>query len=242
MALPKLDVPIYETVLPSGKTLSFRPFLVKEEKILLMASQSKDETTMLNAIVQILNNCVVDKIRVTDLPVYDVEYLFLQLRAKSVGELVELKYQCSNEVANGEICRAKSDYTVNLTELKPTLSPDRQSKIQLTDQIGIMVRDPKFGLFNKLKNKNSDDAAETLGVILEDCIEAIYDATTVYYTKDVPKEELKEFIDSLNPSQEKLIRDFFASMPKIEHELQFHCPKCQYEEKILLQGLHDFFL
>lgn len=241
MALPKLDVPIYDTTLPSGKRISFRPFLVKEEKILLMASQAKDEEAILSGIIQILNNCVTDKIKVTDLPVYDVEFLFLQLRAKSVGEIIELRYQCANKLESGEPCRMKSDYTINLMDIKPTVDPNRNNKVQLTDKIGVTLQDPKFGLFNKFKNKTSDNVGEVVNLIMEDCIQSVYDTNNVYYAKDTPKEELKEFVDSLNPNQEKLIQAYFKTMPKIEYPLNFHCPKCQHEEVIMLQGLKDFF-
>lgn len=241
MALPKLDVPVYETTLPSGKTISFRPFLVKEEKILLMAAQSKDESTIIKGIVQILTNCVVDKINVTDLPVFDVEYLFLQLRARSVGEIVDLKYQCNKKDESGTVCSAPSEYKINLLEIKPTKYDSAENIIKLTDTVGLTLRPPKFSLMNKLNGMKEDNLSLLIDTIIDDCIDSIYDKDTVYYTKDVTKEELRQFIDSLSSSQEKKIQEYFSKLPKITYNLDFHCPKCHYEEKIVLEGLSNFF-
>lgn len=241
MALPKLDVPIYETTLPSGKTISFRPFLVKEEKILLMAAQSKDEATVIKSIIQILTNCVVDKVHVTDLPVFDVEYLFLQLRARSVGEMVDLKYKCNNKDASDVVCGTQSEYHVNLLEIRPSKYDASNSVIKLTDTVGLTLRPPKFSLMNRLNSLKDDNVGAFIDTIIDDCIESIYDQDTVHYVKDVSKEELRQFIDSLNTSQERKIQEYFAQLPKITYELNFKCPKCAHEEKVLLEGLSNFF-
>ena len=241
MPLPKLDVPIYEVTLPSGKTVSFRPFLVKEEKILLMAAQSKDEQTTLKAIIQILSNCVVDDIKVTDLPVYDIEYLFLNLRARSVGEVVDLRYRCNKKDDEGKVCGTLSEYQVNVLEIKPTVNPDHKATIQLTPKVGITLRPPKFDLFNKLQTNKTQDLGAMMTSVLEECIESIFDATDVYYSKDIPKEELRQFIDSLSPAQEKLINQYFETMPKIQYALKFACPKCGHQEEIVLEGINNFF-
>lgn len=241
MALPKLDVPIYETTLPSGTKVSFRPFLVKEEKILLMAAQSKDEATILKAIIQILTNCILDSIKVTDLPIYDIEYLFLQLRARSVGEVVDLRYRCNKKDDTGKACGTLSEYQINVLDIKPILNPDHIGRIQLTPQVGINLRPPKFDLFSKFQNQKVDDAGLLLMTMLEECIESIFDQENVYYTKDIPKEELRQFVDSINPAQEKLINRYFETMPKIAHMLRFNCPKCGHQEDIKLEGVSNFF-
>lgn len=241
MALPKLDVPVYETTLPSGKTISFRPFLVKEEKILLMAAQSKDEATIIKSIIQILTNCVVDKITVTDLPVFDVEYLFLQLRARSVGEVVDLKYQCNKKDESDNICKTPSEYKINLLDIKPSKYDTTNNVIALTDTVGITLRPPKFSLMNRLNGLKEENVTSIIDTIIDDCIESIYDKETVYYAKDTPKEELRQFIDSLNTAQERKIQEYFATLPKITYQLDFRCPKCHHEERVLLEGLSNFF-
>ncbi|MBM3418219.1 MAG: hypothetical protein FJY17_04775 [Bacteroidetes bacterium] len=241
MTLPKLDVPIYETTLPSGTKVSFRPFLVKEEKILLMAAQSKDDAAVLKAIIQILTNCVQESIKITALPIYDIEFLFLQLRARSVGEIVDLRYRCNKKDETGKSCGTSSEYQINMLEIQPTKNPLHNNKIQLTPQIGVILRPPKFDLVNKFDKQKDHNAAEFLITMLEDCIESIFDQDTVYYTKDVPKEEVQQFVDSLNPAQQKLISQYFETMPKITYTLHFSCPKCGHKEDIVLQGINHFF-
>lgn len=241
MALPKIDVPIYETELPSGKKISFRPFLVKEEKILLMAAQAKDEKAIVPAVLQILNNCVIDGTDVKSLPVFDVEYLFLQLRARSVGEIVELRYRCNNTLDDGKVCNTVSEYTVNLLDVKPTKNPNNSNVIDLGNQMGIVLRPPRMNLFTSFDQLKQQDINFIYDLLLTECIESIYDKDTIYYVKDTPKEEVKQFIESLTSVHQQKINDYFSTLPKIQHTIEFACKKCQHQEHIVIEGVNSFF-
>lgn len=242
MALPKIQVPIYETELPSGKKISFRPFLVKEEKILLMASQAKDEKSILPSILQILHNCVVDGTDVKSLPVFDVEYLFLQLRARSVGEMVELRYKCNNTTEDGKVCNTASEYEINLLDVKPTKDPNNNHIIDLGNQMGMTLRPPRMNLFTSYDQSKMQDINFIYDTLLIDCIESIYDKDSVYYIKDTPKEEVKQFIESLTTTHQQKINEYFTTLPKIQHTIHFSCEKCHHQEDIVVEGVNNFFL
>jgi hypothetical protein len=242
--LPKLDVPIYELKLISnGKIVKFRPFLVKEQKIFLMASQSEDAKEVIDAIKQVLSNCVVDDTDVTSLPVFDLEFLFLNLRAKSVGENVELNYVCNNLVKNEkdgeeeEACGGKIKLNVNLMEVDTIKNPEHTNKIMLTDKLGLMMKYPSFDIIKKLNIQNE---SELLKVIIS-CIDYIFDENEIYYAKDTTEEELTDFIESMQQSDVQKIQKFFETMPKISKNVEFKCKKCGYEEKITIEGIQNFF-
>ena len=243
MALPKLDVPIFTLELPlTKKKIRYRPFLVKEEKILLIAMESDDENSVMNSIVQILNNCCLDDIDIDELPVTDVEYFFLKLRARSVGEIVDLNYKCNNIVKNetGEESRCDNPVKlqVNVLEIEPTFNPEHTNKIELTEKLGIVMRYPNFKLIDKIKAKN--DVDQILQTIIN-CVEYIYDEETIYYKKDISNEELAEFIDNLTQKQFEKLQNFFETLPSLKKEVDFKCGKCGYEEKIEIEGIQNFF-
>lgn len=241
--LPKLDVPIYEASLPlSGKQIQFRPFLVKEEKILLMAMESKDEDASILAIKQIINNCVLSDIDVEDLPITDLEFLFLTLRARSIGEVLDLQYKCNNKVKNetGEEveCGNHVKVEVNLLEIKPEIPENHNKKIELSKTMGMVMRYPSFKTMTKT---TSTDEVQKLMDVLVDCIDYIYDANDIFYSKDVPRKELIEFVEGLTREQFSNVQSFFESFPKIKKAVNFKCPKCGYDEEIFLEGLQSFF-
>ena len=242
--LPKIDVPIYETKLIStGKTVKFRPFLVKEQKLFLMASQSDDTKDMINAIKQVINNCVLEEIDVDSLATFDLEYLFLQLRARSVNEVVNLKYNCNNKITKDDKeteCGSVVDFNLNLLEIEPTKNPKHQNKIEITNELGLMMKYPTFNMMDKV-NMEESDLSKIIDVIIG-CIEYIYDKDNVYYAKDSTHEELVEFIESLKQSDLEKIQEFFITLPKMEKELHFKCTKCGYEEDIKVEGIQNFFV
>jgi len=239
--LPKIDVPIYEVTLPLlKKKVKIRPFLVKEEKILLMAIEAKDEESVLLAIKQIINNCSINELDFDELPLTDLEYLFLQLRARSIGENVELKYQCNNIVGeNEERCGSLIKLEFNVLEIEPTFDENHQKKIQLTPNLGVMMRYPDFKIIEKVKGLNE---SEVIMKTLINCIDYIYDNENVYYTKDVPEKEVEEFVDSLTKEQFEKIQQFFETLPKLIKNVNFKCNKCNYEEEIVLEGIQSFFV
>lgn len=244
MALPKIDVPIYTVDLPlSKKKVRYRPFLVKEEKILLMAAESKDEKTVVDSIKQIINNCCLDEIDVEKMPVLDVEFFFLHLRSRSVSEVVDLQYKCNNKVKDekGEEkdCGNVVKLSVNVLEIQPEINPKHTNKIQLTDKLGIVMKYPNFKM---LENIQDGSDVEKIIRIVSNCIDYIYDEENIYYKKDITDQELNEFIDGMNKEQFTKIQEFFETIPKIKKDVEFKCSKCGYDEKITIEGLQNFFV
>jgi hypothetical protein len=245
MSLPKIDVPIYEVELPlSKKVVKIRPFLVKEEKILMMALESDDDDAILFAIKQIANNCCIESIDIEEMPIIDLEFLFLQLRARSVGEIIDLQYVCNNNVIDEETKDEKKCGNIvklefNALEIKPEVDEPHDKKIQITDKLGVVMKYPDFKLAEKIKNLNE---TETIVKTIVNCIDYIYDEENIYYSKDVKEIELENFIDSLTSEQFKKIEKFFETIPKISKELDFKCNRCGYEEKVFLDGIQSFFV
>ena len=237
--LPKLDVPMYSVnLISTGKPVRFRPFLVKEQKLFLMASESNDSNEMITVIRQVLKNCVLDDIDIDSLPTFDLEYLFMNLRARSVEEVVNLRYKCKNTVDDVK-CNGVVEFDVNLLEIEPTKNPKHQNKVQLTDKLGIAFKYPTFEMLQKYEKLNEN---ELMMKILIDCIDYIYDEDQVYYAKDTPVKELEEFVDNLQQKDLEKFKDFFDTMPEIKKEVHFKCPKCSYEEDMTIKGMQSFFV
>lgn len=242
--LPKIDVPLYEITLPlSGKKIKIRPFLVKEEKILLMAMETDDDDAVLLAIKQIVTNCCIGEIDVDELPILDLEYIFLQLRARSIGEIIDLQYRCNNNVRveeNGEPkkCGHIIKLSFNALEIQPEVDEKHDKKIQLTQKLGLVMKYPDFKIIENVKNLKETEAI-TRTII--GCIDYIYDDESVYYAKDTSVEELIDFVDSLTAEQFSKLQDFFDTIPKMKKNLKFKCVKCGYEEEIILEGIQSFF-
>lgn len=242
--LPKLDIPIYElTLISSGKKIRFRPFLVKEQKLLLMVAQDDEKKDTINVVKQILKNCIIDDININDLPTFDLEYLFLNLRARSVNEVVVLKYKCNNLVKDEneeeKSCESLEKFEVRLLDIKPIKSENHKNKIQLSEKMGIVMRYPTFEMIVKLDGKNEEDI---LMELLVDCIDYVYDENNIYKTKDLSKEEIVEFIDSMQQKDLEKIQEFFETAPKLKHVINFGCKKCGYKEDIPVEGLQNFFI
>ncbi len=241
--LPKIEAPIYEIKLIScKKPVKFRPFLVKEQKLLLMAQEnnSDDKEYVLNTVKQIINNCLITEINVDELPMFDIEFLFLNLRARSMGEIVNLNYRCANQVTdeNGtHNCNNIMNFDINLLNIKPKIEIEHSNKIEINENLGLLMKYPSLEIFKDIDLENNDAVLQTIF----SCIDAIYDAETIYYTKDVDKKELEEFIDSLPAAIVDKMKNFFDTMPKIKESIQFKCNKCQYEEEIFVEGLDSFF-
>ena len=240
MALPKIDTPIYDLELPlSKKKIRFRPFLVKEQKNLLMAMESEDRESIEQNVKQVLNNCTVTEgIDIEKLPVIDIEYYFLQLRARSVGEVVENKYRCDNQV-DGSPCGNLMETSLNLLDIKIEGVKENNDVIQLTDTISIKLKYPEFSVINKLsKLTNVSDIAFEM---IADSVEYIYDGEQFYYAKETTTEELVKFIENLNQQQFAKIEDFFANLPKLEKKIEMKCSRCGFEHKLDVEGLESFF-
>ena len=237
--LPKLDVPIYSVnLISTGKPVRFRPFLVKEQKMFLMASESEDSNEMVNIIRQVLKNCVIDEIDIDSLPTFDLVYLFLNLRARSVEEVVDLRYKCNN-VIDEKKCSGVVEFKLNLLQIEPTKNEKHKDKIQITENLGICFKYPTFDMLQKYEKLSEN---EIMIRILVDCIDYIYDKDQIYYSKDSSREELEEFIDNLQQKDLEKFKEFFDTMPEIKKDVQFKCPKCSYEEDITIKGIQNFFV
>jgi hypothetical protein len=242
--LPKLDVPIYTVnLISTGKPIRFRPFLVKEQKLFLMAAESTDGNEMVGVIRQVLRNCVLDEMDIDSLPTFDLEYLFMNLRARSVEEIVDLRYKCNNttkdEAGEEKKCSGVVEFKLNLLEVEPTKNPNHKNKIQLTENLGIAFKYPTFEMIQKYEKMNEN---EVMLKILVDCIDYVYDKESVYYAKDSSREEMEEFIDNLQQKDLEKFKDFFDTMPEIKKDVHFKCPKCAYEEDIAIKGMQNFFV
>jgi len=240
MALPKIDAPVFEIQLPlSKKQIRFRPFLVKEQKNLLMAMEADDSETIEKNIRQVLTNCTItENVDIDKLPVVDVEFYFLNLRAKSVGEVVETDYVCNNVVGESE-CGGKMKAKFNLLDVRVDIDPNNKDIIYLTDKIAIKLRYPEYSLVKKLKDKNS--SVEIAFEIITDSIEYIFDGEQYYYSNETPKSELMEFLESLNQSQFSMLEDFFSNLPVINKKVEMKCNKCGFVHNVTMQGLESFF-
>jgi hypothetical protein len=240
MALPKLEVPTYELKLPlSKKKIKFRPYLIKEQKALMMALESSDAKTIQHNVREILDVCTLSKdVDVDELPIIDIEYYFIQLRAKSVGEMSESKYRCNNEVedkACGNIMEAKID----LTEVKPVQEEYVDPEIQLTDKIIVKMKYPPFKLIKD--SIEMEDITEVTFNMLAQSIEYVYDGDQFHYAKEASVEELVDFIEQLNQEQFEKLEKFFNSIPKLSKKIDMTCSKCGFEHHLDVEGLESFF-
>ena len=233
MALPQVTTPEFFTELPSTKEqIAFRPFLVKEEKMLLMAQQGKDQKEILNVVFNILESCIKTPLEVRKLAPFDLEWLFLQLRAKSVGEVLELKLKHMKEE-----CGGTTDVTINIPDIKVHFPDKKDDVIMMDSSIGIKMRYPSVDMIdpNKFDNPNVED----IFGLLDKCIVNVFDADKVY--NEFTSEELTTFLEGLDQNQFQKIVNFFNNTPKIKHEVKYKCAKCGEEVKYNLEGLLDFF-
>ena len=231
MALPKISTPILSFVIPSTQDIKkFRPFLVKEEKLLLLAQQG-GETDTITALKQVITNCCHDVIDVDRLTTFDIEYLFLKLRAKSVDNMVKLRFR---DHEDDKIY----DFDVNLDEIEIKLDPDHTNKIQINEEVGMIMKYPDVNLTSTVNNIKSADDLFTKVVIY--CIDSIYDKDKVYPAADSSEEELVEFIDALDHNSFEKIQKFFDTMPKLYHELHYK-NELGNDRTIKLDSVKDFF-
>jgi len=234
MALPKLnDSPKYTMTIPStGKKIKFRPYLVKEEKVLLMAVESQDMKTGLSAVVDTISACCQDEINVDRLTTFDVEYMFTQMRAKSSGESVKIGLSCKK-------CEQLNEVDVTLDDLKVNV-PKVEKVHPLNDEITIELRYPPYSVFLDMDFEDGDDAENTF-FIAGKCIDAIqYDDERIE-CDDVPTEELTEFLESMTKEQFKIIMDFVETMPKLEKNVKYDCIHCSHKNTLKLEGMQSFF-
>jgi hypothetical protein len=240
MALPKLDVPTYEIELPiSKKIIKYRPFLVKEQKNLLMALESNESSTIQQNVRDILNNCTLtENINIDKLPIIDVEYYFINLRSKSVGEIVETRYRCNNEVEE-KVCGNIMEASVNLQNIQPYREEEVSPEIQLTDKVMIKMKYPEFGIIKD--SLNMEDITEVTFNLISESIEHIFDGDQFYYAHEAEPGEMLEFVEGLNQAQFEKVEHFFNNLPKLKETVEMTCSKCGFYHKIDVEGLENFF-
>jgi len=236
MALPKLTTPTYELEIPStDEKIKFRPFLVKEEKILMMAMESKSSADITQAVKDIVMECTFNKVNISNMPMFDVEYIFLSIRSKSVGEVSKLKLLCPDDG------KTYADVELDLNEVKVQVGDDHTNKIELTDDMGLIMKYPTIDSFSEtgIRDINPSNMLD----VISTCILQIYEkkGEKTYDPKDQTKKELTEFIEQLNTKQFKDVQKFFETMPKLKHEITIKNPKTKKESKVTLTGLNDFF-
>lgn len=234
MALPKLNVPSYNLKLPStGENVKYRPFLVKEEKLLFLAMESGDQQDMMDAVKRILVDCT-NITNVDKLATFDIEYLFLKIRTRSVGETVDVSVICPDDE------ETEVKVSIPLDEISVLTNPKHKKEIQLNDDVILTMTYPCLDMFVKM-NLQGDNTMDQIFEMAASCAETIADKQSVHVCKETPKEELIEFFESMNTKQFMLIQEFFETMPKLSHKLKVKNPNTNVENEIVLEGLASFF-
>lgn len=248
MKFPTIATPIYEVKLFSQKEpVRFRPFLVKEQKLMLLATEEVEPAEVMKYVKQIIKNCLEDEtIDVDELPLVDIELLFLNFRARSMGENINVFFKCKNQITDGEEtkdCGMVIEAAVNLLEV-PVVNSEDHTKLILSDDVGVKMKYPTFETIQKLTTVEEEDIYEENSEFraIAMCIDFVFDSESVYYSKDATIEEMINFILSLPPEKYDIISKFFTSLPTIRQEIHKECQKCNFKHKFVLEGLSDFFI
>ena len=233
MGLPSIATPQFSTTIPStGQEVEYRPFLVKEEKILLMALEGGDQKEIAKATEKIIKSCIIDDIDISKLATFDVEYLFLKLRGKSVGEVIDLKVAHTDE--NSE-CKHRTDIEINIDDIA-VWGEELDNKIMIDDNVGVVLR------FPGMKDVDGMDleSPESMFGVIGNCIDYVFDDDTVY--NEFTKKEIDDWVEALNQKQFLKIAEFFNNIPKLSYKVEWTCPECGKDDSIVLEGLQSFFM
>ena len=237
MPLPTISAPTYDLVLPStGEELQYRPFLVREEKLLVLALESEDPKQITTAIKTVIKNCIMTKgVKVENLPTFDIEYLFLNIRGKSVGEEIEVNVLCPDDEETYVPTK------IFIDDIQVVKNPDHTKMIKLDDTIAMEMKYPSLDQFIKSNFDFGETNVEQSFELIANCIDTIFTEDESWATSDVPHKEVVEFLDQMNSSQFKKIEAFFTTMPKLSHELEVTNPNTKVKSKVVLEGLSSFF-
>ena len=236
MTLPKIGIPSLELKLPStGKDIKYRPFLVKEEKILLLALESEDDAQITSAVKELMKNCVTSRIKVDDLPSFDLEYLFLKIRAASVGEVITMKVTCQDDNTT------QVDASININDVEVFKPDGHTNKIMLSEDTGIIMKYPSMQRFIEAEFLGKDLKTDEVFDFIADHIEQIFDKDTVYDSSTTSKKEFKQFLDTLTIKQFEEIQKFYDTMPRLKHEFEVVNPNTNVKSSYTIEGLQNFF-
>ena len=234
MALPKINTPTFELEIPSTKEkLTYRPFLVKEEKILLLAMEQDKEEDMMRAVKQIIHNCTFEKLDLDDLALFDIEFVFLRIRSKSVGEVVNLKLLCEDDG------KTYADVEINLDDVAVDYPEGHSNKIELDDNVGMLMQYPQFETAMGMTSKSD---TENVFTMIKQSIKQVYDGETLHERTDFTEKELDEFLESLSSKHFQKMQQFFETMPRVRHTVKFKNPKTKKNNTVVLEGLNAFFV
>ena len=234
MALPKLDTPTYELELPStGEKIKYRPFLVKEQKNLMLASESEDETEIQNALANLISECTFGKIDPYVVPLFDIEFMFLRIRGKSVGEKIELNVLCPDDN------KTRAKVTINLEDIDVHMKATHNNEISVTDNITIFMRYPTLKDMTNIATDSSD--VDTIFSLIKKCVSEIHDEKTIHNRIDISEKEMEEFIDNLPSATFETLGEFFNSMPKVQHPIKVTNPKTKKKGEVIIEGIQSFF-
>lgn len=237
MSLPTINAPIYELTLPiKNEKIKYRPFNIKEQKILMIALESNDGIFINENVKEVMKACTKSEIDIDFLSTTDVEYFFLHLRARSIGEIIKPRYRCKN-VVDGKICETNMEKPINVLDVSIDLN-DYNDVIELDTNLGFKMKHPNFDI---VKNFNSNlDINNITSEIIAGCVEYVFDSEKLYYKDEYTKEDLIEWIDNLNNDQFKKIEEHFTHLPKLKKQFNLTCETCGYEHEIVLEGLENF--
>jgi|TARA_Y100000033_G_C2717871_1_gene96729 hypothetical protein len=236
MALPQVVLPTYELEIPSnGKKIKYRPFVVKEEKLLLLALESEDEKEIEKAVKQLLKGCIQSRIKIEELPIFDLEYIFLQIRAVSVGEIVEMQVTCKDDD------KTQVRYNLNLSEVAVIKPEGHSSKIELAENFGVIMKYPAWTEFISGSIMGKSPTADGIIDIIAGCVDQIYEGDDVYDNSTTSKKEFVQFLESLTNNQFEQIQKFFEGTPRLEHKFTVMNPNTGEPSEFIIQGLSNFF-
>jgi len=242
MTLPRVDVPTYELKIPSSsREITVRPFLVKEEKLLLIAAESKDDKEIITTTKQVIKNCIVsDDIDVDSLPFFDIDYLFIALRAKSIGESIEMRFTCNNVLEDGNECGHMFYADIDIAKAKIEEVPGVERDIRLSDKMTVRMKYPSYAIMKVIDE--TENVMEKKIKVIMNCIEYIVDGEAVYSVKDYTKDELKDFIEGLTEKQFKSLEVFVDNFPSFAVDLDMTCQKCKFDHHLKYKDFTSFFL
>jgi len=235
MTLPKLETKTYTLTLPStGEEIKYRPFLVKEQKTLLMAQESKEDNQIVDAMTQLINDCTFGKVNTKTCPLFDAEYIFLKLRSKSVGEKVEVSVTCPDDN------ETKVNVSIDVNKIECNMLKDHSTTVNITDLVKIIFKYPVLSAFKSMKKGISD--SERMFQMVNDSVQEIHYGEDIYHRVDISEKDINEFIESLNTEQFERVANFFKTMPKLRHVVEVTNPKTKVKGEILLEGLQSFLV